>query len=182
MTNEEKGYTSEFKKEVAQKALDQSKKNLDKLSEKYDVPISVILMWATEAEKGGMAVFEETEEVEHTEEPREEFDVVVSDEDVSSSLQVGAMLDDLNYKRLIFWSTFGVILLVIMVRALIAIFQANAQTMQEETAAQSQFYKVTEMKAQARDRINSFGVVNLDKGIYHIPIDSAISEMAVDGE
>ncbi len=53
MENEGKKYTADFKKEVAQKALDQDKKNLDRLSDKHDVPVSVILMWATELEKGG---------------------------------------------------------------------------------------------------------------------------------
>ncbi|HKK46315.1 MAG TPA: hypothetical protein VJ964_12395 [Balneolaceae bacterium] len=180
MASEEKNYTSEFKKEVAQKALDQSKKNLDKLSEKYDVPVSVILMWATELEKGGIAVFEEAEEVEHPEEKQEEFDVVVSDDKVADSLNMGVMLDKLNYKRLIFWSVLGVVLFVIFVRSLIAIYETDRQDLQQEVASQSQFHHITELKTEARDKINSFGVVNLDKGVYRIPIDSAINEMASD--
>lgn len=180
MASEEKNYTSEFKKEVARKALDQSKKNLDKLSEKYDVPVSVILMWATEVEKGGIAVFEEPEEVEHPEEEQEEFDVVVSDEDVADSMNMGVMLDNLNYKRLIFWSVFGVVLFVIFVQSLVEIYKYNERTVQEQVASNSQFHHINELETEARDKINSFGVVNPDKGIYRIPIDSAIDEMAAD--
>ncbi|MGD8749360.1 MAG: hypothetical protein PVI44_12930, partial [Balneolaceae bacterium] len=145
MTSEEKNYTSEFKKEVAQKALDQSKKDLDNLSETYDVPVSVILMWATELEKGGAAVFETEEEVEHPEVEEEEFDVVISDEEVADSMKLGVMLDKLNYKRLIFWSVFGVVLFVIFVRALIEMYQYNAQAAQERVSSQSEFYQVTEL-------------------------------------
>ncbi len=61
MASEEKNYTAAFKKEVARKALDQQKKDLDKLSNEYDVPVSVILMWATELEKCGEDVFETAE-------------------------------------------------------------------------------------------------------------------------
>jgi len=39
MTNEDQNYTPEFKKKVDQKALDQSKQNLEGLSEKYEVPV-----------------------------------------------------------------------------------------------------------------------------------------------
>jgi len=180
MASEEKNYTPEFKKEVAQKALDQSKKNLDELSEEYDVPVSVILMWATEVEKGGIAVFEEPEEIEHPEEEQEEFDVVISDDNVADSMRVGVMLDKLNYKRLVFWSVLGVIIFVVFVRALIAMFEYNERTMQEQVSSKSEFHHITQLKQQARDKINSFGVVNLDKGIYRIPIDSAINELAAD--
>lgn len=168
MANEKQNYSADFKKEVAQKALDQSKQNLDKLSKKYDVPVSVILMWATELEKGGEAV--------------ETIDVEVTDEELANSVEHGVMQDKLNYKRLIFWSLFGTILVVIFVRGLYEMYEYNTEATQERVSSESEYYQVNQMKRQARQQLDSFGVVDLENGTYRIPIDSAINKMAADEE
>lgn len=184
MPSEEKQYTAAFKKEVAQKALDQDKKNLDKLSDDYDVPVSVILMWATELEKGGEDAFEE--EIEEKDESAEhevtEVDVEVTDKKVADSIEHGVMLDQLNIKRLTFWSVFGMILVVIFVKALYEMNQYNEQNTQERVSAESEYYQVNQMKRNSQQQLDSFGVVDLENGIYRIPIDSAISQMAGDDE
>ncbi|MDZ7682309.1 MAG: hypothetical protein U5J63_11520 [Fodinibius sp.] len=181
MASEEKNYTAAFKIEVAQKALEQSKKNLDKLSDKYDVPVSVILMWTTEYEKGGEEAFKTAEDEEKDIEHKgEAVDVEVSDQRVAQSVEHGVMDDKLNYKRLVFWSVFGIILVLIFVKALYEMNQYNAQSTQERVSADSEYYQANQMKREAREQLNSFGVVDLENGIYRIPIDSAITQMAGD--
>ena len=180
MASEEKNYTAEFKKKVAQQALDQSKKNLDKLSEKHDVPVSVILMWATELEKGGEDVFEEPEEEQEKVEESAEADVEITDSRVADSVEHGVMLDQLNIKRLVFWSVFGTGLVIVFVIGLLEMYQYNQQVTQERVSADSEYYQANQMKREAREQLNSFGVVNLENGTYRIPIDSAISENAGD--
>lgn len=183
MASEEKQYTAAFKKEVAQKALDRDKKNLDKLSENYDVPVSVILMWATELEKGGEDAFDTVEEQkEPAEHEVTEVDVEVTDKKVADSIEHGVMLDQLNYKRLVFWSVFGTILVLIFVKALYEMNQYNTQNTQERVSAESEYYQVNQMKRDSQQQLESFGVVDLENGIYRIPIDSAISQMAADDE
>lgn len=182
MASEEKQYTAAFKKEVAQKALDQNKKNLDKLSDEYDVPVSVILMWATELEKGGEDVFETPEETEESEEIQTEVDVEITNQKVADSVEHGVMLDQLNYKRLVFWSVFGIILVLIFVQALFEMYEYNRQVTQERVSAESEYYQANQLKKQAHQQLDSFGVVDLENGIYRIPIDSAINEMAADEE
>ncbi len=181
MEGEEKKYTPEFKKEVAQKALDQSKKNLDSLSEKYDVPVSQILMWATELEKGGEEFFESPEEEaeDHISEGSD-VDVEISDSRVADSLNYGVMLDQLNYKRLTFWSVLGVILVIIFVQGLFEMYEYSQQLTQESVSAESQYYQANQLKQEASEQLDSFGVVDLENGIYRIPIDSAINDIAAE--
>lgn len=177
----EKNYSSEFKKEVAQKALDQSKKNLDKLSDKYDVPVSVIQMWATELEKGGAEVFEApSEEADDHIAEQAKIDVEITDKEVADSVEHGVMFDRLNYKRLIFWSIFGTILLIVFVQSLFEMFQYNERIMQENVSSDSEFYQSRQLKREARNQLESFGVVDLENGTYRIPIDSAINEIAAE--
>ena len=181
MASEEKEYSSDLKKEIARKALEQDKENLDKLSDKYDVPVSQILMWATELEKGGEEFFEtpEEESEEHISE-EETVDVEISDRKVADSVEHGVMLDQLNMKRLVFWSVFGIILVLIFVQALFEMFQYHERNVREAVAADAEYYQVNELKREAEEQLNSYGVVDLDNGIYRIPIDSAISDIAAD--
>ena len=181
MTSEEQNYSPEFKKKVAREALDRSKQNLEGLSEKYDVPVSVILMWATELEKGGEDVFEKDEKDVELEEKTTMVDVEIEEQDVANSVDHGVMLDNLNYKRLTFWTVLGVVVLLIIVQSLIELFQYNRQSLQDRVSAQSgEFYQAVQQKKAAKKRINSFGVVNLEEGTYRVPIDSVINNMAVD--
>lgn len=183
MASNEKNYSAEFKKEIAQKALDQSKKNLDYLSEEYDVPVSVILMWATELEKGGEDVFEiSEEEIDEPETDDTAIEVEVTNEQLADSVDHGVMADTLNYKKLLFWIIFGTILVIVFVRGLFEMYQYNMQVTQEKVSSESEYYQVNQMKKEARQQLNSFGVVDLENGIYRIPIDSAINEMAADDE
>lgn len=182
MASEEKNYSAEFKKEVAQKALDQSKKNLDKLSKKYDVPVSVILMWATELEKGGEEAFKTTDKPEEEPEGVTEVDLEITDKKIADSVEHGVMFDRLNYKRLVFWSVFGSILVLIFVQALFEIYQYNERVIQERVSAESEYYQAVQLKKEAQQQLESFGVVSLENQIYRIPVDSAISEMAGDEE
>jgi len=183
MASEDKQYTAAFKKEVAQKALKQDKKKLDKLSEKYDVPVSVILMWTTEFEKGGEDAFETVEEEKKsTEHEVRNVDVEITDQKVADSVEHGVMGDQLNYKRLTFWSVFGIILVLIFVKALIEMNQYNVQNTQDRVSSESEYFQVNQMKRNSRQHLESFGVVDLENGTYHVPVDSVISRMAADEE
>ncbi len=182
MASEEQHYTSAFKKEVAKKALNQSRKNLDQLSEDYDVPVSKIMVWATELENAIEQLevgFSSSKQIEKTTEPSE-VDVEISDTKVADAVEHGVMLDQLNYKRLVFWSVFGTALVVVFVIALFEMYQYNERLTQENVSASSEYYQVNQLKQEAQDKLNSFGVVDLENGVYRIPIDSAINEIAAD--
>ncbi len=184
MPNEGNNYTPEFKKKIAQKALENNKQNLEQLSEQYDVPVSVILMWATELEKGGEGAFEEASDTESTaqKDKLKTADVNISDDELADSMQHGVMYDKLNYKRLTFWSVLGVILVIVFVQALFEMYQYHMDTTQLRVSSESEYYQSKELKEDAEEKLNTFGVVDLEEGIYRMPVDSVINEMAVNEE
>ncbi|NGP88255.1 hypothetical protein [Fodinibius halophilus] len=185
MASEDKNYTSEFKREVAQKALDQQKQDLDKLSDKYELPVSVILMWATELENAIDnnadldEVFASEEEAEEATEAPQEVDIEADDR-VAESVAHGVMDDKLNYKRLVFWSVLGTILVIIFVKALLEMYQLNERQLKDSVSADSEYYQVNKMNREAEEELNSFGVVDAENDVYRIPIDSAINKVAAD--
>ncbi|GAA5522257.1 transposase [Aliifodinibius salicampi] len=184
MPNEGNKYTPEFKKKIAQKALENEKQNLEQLSDQYDIPVSVILMWATELEKGGEEAFKEASDTESTaqKDKLKEADVDISDEELTDSMQHGVMYDKLNYKRLTFWSVLGIILVLVFVQALFEMYQYHMDTTQLRVSSESEFYQAKELKENAEEKLNTFGVVDLEEGTYRVPIDSVINEMAVNEE
>lgn len=185
MASEKKKYTAEFKKEVASKALNLSRPQLDELSEEYDVPVSMIQLWASKLERSieeGDNVFEAGQPTKEASSEHEEIDVEITSQKVANSVEHGVMDDKLNYKRLVFWSVFGTVLVLIFVKALFEMFQYNQQLTQERVSAESEYYQVNQLKKEANEQLDSFGVVDLENGIYRIPIDSVIDEMAADGE
>ena len=182
MSNEGKHYSAKFKTKVAREALEQDKKDLDRLSEKYEVPVSVIMTWAVKLEKHSADVFEHEEKSGEEEVAAgDQVALEVANKDIIDSISFGAMLDRLNYPRLIFWSTIGVVLVIIFVLALIEMYQYNQQVTQEQVSAESQFYQVNQLNQEATEKINNFGVVDLENNIYRIPIDSAINDI-VEGQ
>ncbi|MDZ7715850.1 MAG: hypothetical protein U5J95_06515 [Balneolaceae bacterium] len=185
MASEEKQYSSEFKAKVAQEALEQGQQNLDGLSEKYDVPVSSILMWSTKLKNndGDTSIFSDSEshdsEEAHIAED-ETVDVEVTDPKIADSFSLGVMGDKMDYRKLVFWSTLGIILIVIFVIALVEMYQYNTQISRDRISEDSEYYEVNMLRKEADETLSSFGVVDLEEGVYRIPIDSVISEMAVD--
>ena len=183
MANEEQNYTSEFKTKVATKALEQDKQNLDKLSDKYEVPVSQILKWTVKLEKEGTEAFKDEVQPDDTEteaniEDHESVDVEVEDPDIAESISFGVMHDDLNYKRLIFWSVLGMILVAIFVKGLVEMYQYNTSVSRDRISEESQYYQIKQLNEEAQETLNSFGVVDPEAGIYRIPIDSAMNDIA----
>lgn len=180
-------YTAEFKRNVAREALDQDRENLDRLSDKHGVPVSLILTWAVELEKQGENAFSGSTDPQGSPDAvgsgpdhviaGETMEVEFDNEDVAAGASEGAMLDRLNYKRLIFWSVFGLVLVVIFTVALFEMYQYNTQLVRERVSSGSEYYQVNELRRQGEQHLSEFGVVDPDAGVYHIPIDSAMNQM-----
>ena len=185
MANQESNYSSEFKIKVAREALARDSQNLEPLSEKYDVPVSVILTWAAQLERSSSDINRTTAEPADTTSTEEENSVVnveIDDQEVSESVSHGVMGDKLDYKKLTFWSVLGIIFVVIFVQLLVEMYQMTIQYNQERVSAQSEYHEVSDKKQRDLEKLSSYGVVDIENGIYRMPIDSVINNMAVDGE
>lgn len=110
----------------------------------------------------------------------EDVDISTEDEDLVNSVSQGVMSDNLNYSKLIFWSTVGTSLVIIFVIAMVFFSQFSLFEAQREASLRVTYSDFTELRAEQEQELNSFGVVDLEEGIYRIPIDSAISKIAID--
>lgn len=165
MSKKQKQFTDEEKNSIALKAVSGGDEAVKELSKKHDVSEEEIRNWIRET--GVKPVKEKEEEVS-----------LDASENFIASVNYGANFDNLNYKRLTFWSIFGIAVIVIFVQSIMFIHDYTKSSAVQLRSEQSQFYNIDELKQNDQETLNSFGVVNAEEGIYRIPIDSAITQIA----
>lgn len=87
----------------------------------------------------------------------------------------GAMYDKLNIKNITFWSLLGIGVLLIVVFGVIALFNFNKFQFQETVSIRSEFPDFQRMQVAQNARLHTYGIIDEEAGIYHIPVDSAIT-------
>lgn len=111
---------------------------------------------------------------------KEEVEVTSQDQQFLRSVKHGVMDDDLDYKTLYFWSGFIIVMVAIFLVALIEMFDYTSYILNEGVQEQVTHTQIDNLKNDGNNRLNSFGVVNAEQNVYHIPIDSVINNMAQD--
>jgi len=183
MSNKKNNFTKDQKAKIALEAVSGGKEKLKELASEHDISEDKIMDWARE-----LGVIDSEEEAKKTSETDESFktedrvDLEVANENFSDSINFGAMTDDLNVKKLTFWTIFGTFLILVMIVGIIEIYDYTIDSAQQEVAKESTFYDISELKERDQETLNSYGVVDPDEGIYRIPIDSAISLTAKSSE
>lgn len=101
-------------------------------------------------------------------------------EDFAKSVEYGATFDYLNYNRLTFWSLFGSVVIVLFIVAIMFMHEYTRTSSIQDRSEQSVYYDIEQLNRTDQLKLDSFGVVDPDEGIYRIPIDSAITIIATD--
>lgn len=175
-----KQYSSEFKAKVALEAVAQSRSVIQNIAEKHNVSEEEVIAWASQLNEEAAKLFgAETVQTVDTSEV-EDVDITTEDEEFSAAVSHGVMSDNLNYGKLIFWSTLGTSLVIIFVIGLVYFSQYSLFEAQKEASSRVTYSDYGALVAEQKQELNSYGVVDLEEGIYRIPIDSAISRIAID--
>lgn len=171
-------YSSEFKAKVALEAVSQGRSVIEKVAEKHGVSEEQVIAWASQLHEDASRIF--SAEAAYEEPEAEDVEISTEDEEFAVAVSHGVMSDELNYNKLIFWSTLGTALVVIFVIGLVYFSQYSLFETQREVSNQSVYSEIKDLKAEQDQQLNSFGVVDLEEGRYRIPIDSAINRIATD--
>ena len=102
------------------------------------------------------------------------YEIEVS-EDEAEALNYGATKDKVNVKRLSLYVIMVVVTIVSLDIIATNLMKYNSFTIAEKTSQNSQYYLIDSLRTHADHILNSYGIENLKKGIYRIPIDSAMA-------
>jgi hypothetical protein len=161
MSNDQKKFSETEKTSIALKAQAGGDEEIRKLAEEHGISEDQIRNWI---EESGVSTVEDQDE-----------DVTIeATHDFADSVSYGATFDDLNYRRLFFWSIFGTAVIAIFVVSIMLVYDYTKTSM-EQMADSEDVYEVQELQQNDQIILESFGVVDPEEGIYRIPIDSAIT-------
>lgn len=173
MSNDPEKYTTEEKAKIAFEASSADEEQMKELAEQHNITVDTLKRWV-----------DETGVSDVTAPDADEDDTVslIASKEFADDFDYGATFDNLDYKTLFFWSTFGTAVIGLFVVAIFFIFVFTFQGAGQQTAERSQYYDINELQENDQIILNSFGVVDIEEGIYRIPIDSAITQIAEDSE
>jgi hypothetical protein len=173
MSKDSEKFTLEQKTKIALEASSGDRGKMINLAEKYNVTVDEIEKWMYET---GVTNVTSTDT-----DDKESFSIIAT-KDFASDYEFGATPDKLNYKRLFFWTTFGTAVLLLFVVAVFNVYQYTYDGVMQDSAELSRYYDIEQLESSSTEQLNSFGVVDLEEGIYRIPIDSAITKIVEESE
>jgi hypothetical protein len=94
------------------------------------------------------------------------------------SLQAGYDAHEANLKPVIIIGVSSVILLVLSIILIDQYFIATKERLVEEMVLSPQSTALRELRAREEEALNSYRVIDAEKGIYQIPIDRAMELIA----
>ena len=165
MSNSSKNFTKEEKAAIALKASSGEEGTLQELAEKYEVSVEEIREWMRET--GVSAVNEDDDSI-----------TIETTDSYASSVEYGASFDTPDYKKIVFWSAFGSAVTLLIIVSVFYVHSYTTSSVADRTSQESQFYDIQQLQQRDAETLNSYGVVDPEEGVYRIPIDKAISEIA----
>jgi hypothetical protein len=106
--------------------------------------------------------------------------VETSDHELSNAITIGVNDDIMDFKKLIFWSGLGVGIVTAVVVVWIFASQMFFEQSKANATATSTYYAIDKLYEDANNHIQSYGVLDAEKGVYHIPIEAAIEKITTD--
>lgn len=170
MSKDPKNYSLEEKTRICLEVTSADESALQEVLQKYQLSYETVELWMGETgvsdqESGALSGGAGS-------------DIYVEmDNETAKSTRFGASYDTLNYKRLTFWAIFGSTVILVMVLSIIFIYEFSFSGMDSQQSVQNDYFDIQVLNEADAKRLNSFGVVDEEQGIYHVPIDSAIQKM-----
>jgi hypothetical protein len=96
------------------------------------------------------------------------------DANVKESFSSGVMPDKFNYRTLIGGIVAGIVLIVVLILGLSEVFNYYSFVIDRETQNNLKYVEKEMLLEAAKTRLSTTGVIDAEKGVYHIPIDKAM--------
>jgi hypothetical protein len=100
---------------------------------------------------------------------------VLAQPEVQESIRYGATPDNLNYVQLFALFFAGIILVIVLVYASMTMYRYMIFKSSQEAAINAVFYELEDLKERQKQTLTTFEILDLEAGIYRVPVDSAIS-------
>lgn len=175
----EQSYSEDFKAKVVLQATSPEGPSPSEVADQHGITVRELVSWALEMDLSSEDV-EILKKAAGDESDGASADVTLLTESQSfvDDIEFGMSRDWLDIKKVTFWTIFGSGFVAFLVVGMMLIYSvATTDTIQDVYAESGENYDVSQLKAQQAEHLNSFGVLDTDEGVYHVPIDAAIEQI-----
>ncbi len=175
-------HNAEFKAKVALEAVSAENKIYSEIAKKYDLSVDDVSEWTAELKKSAVDIFGGSSD-DHSHSTTSTIkDVSIESEDTFfiEAVNHGVENENLDYNKIFFWSGLGIVTVVVFIVALIFFSQYSFNNAKNNALNSSTYLEITKLKADQTEQLNTYGVVDLEAGVYRIPIEEAINKIATD--
>ena len=106
--------------------------------------------------------------------------IETSDQELANAITLGVNDDIMDFKKLIFWSGLGMGIVATVVVIWIFASQVFFEQSKANATATRTYYSIDKLTEDANNHLQSYGVLDAEDGVYHMPIDAAIEKIATD--
>ncbi|MEX0594091.1 MAG: hypothetical protein WD115_04895 [Balneolaceae bacterium] len=180
----EQNYSDDFKAKVVLQATSPQGASPAEIAEQHGMTVRDLVSWAMEMDLSSEDI-QRLKDAAGDESDGASSDVTLTgtSEVFTDDIRYGMSRDLLDIKKVAFWTFFGSGFVALLVIGLILIYSvATTDTIQQVYAESGDNYDVSQLKAQQAEHLNSFGVLDTDEGVYHVPIDAVIEQMAAEAD
>jgi len=96
-------------------------------------------------------------------------------EELRRDVEYGVVPDDLNYKKLFPLFFIGILLVIALTYAAMEMYRWMDFQTSQNAAISATYPVITNLKQQHQSDLTSTGVIDADKQVFRIPVDSAIT-------
>jgi|AntRauTorcE11898_2_1112593.scaffolds.fasta_scaffold40685_2 hypothetical protein len=96
---------------------------------------------------------------------------------LQDSVEFGATRDTIDIKTLGKWTTIMVIFLTALILFGTNLYSYYSYEIKMETAINANYKDLNKLQEESQKRLSSYGVVDDEAGVYHIPLDEAIQKV-----
>lgn len=110
----------------------------------------------------------------------EDYSIEAAHKHLSDDITLGVTEDRLDLKMITKWFVAGTLVVTLIIIFITQFSKFTLTSARMKASEESEFEAITKLKKEQSEKLNSYGVIDLEKGIYHIPINQAIDRIAVD--
>lgn len=105
---------------------------------------------------------------------------IEGDDLLKSNTSIGVESDDLSLRKIIGWASAIITLIALFFVVLPYAYNIASDVKKDQIAQNTVSYELEELRVIEKKNLNTFGIVDKEKGVYRMPIDSVINILAID--
>lgn len=180
----EQSYSDDFKAKLVLQATSPQGPSPSEITGEHGITVQELVSWAMEMDLSSEDIqLLKTAAGDESDGASSDVTLTGTSATFVDDIRFGMTRDILDVRKVAFWTFFGSGFVAFLVVGMVLIYSViTTNSIQRAYAESGGNYEVSQLKAEQAEHLDSFGVLDTDEGVYHVPIDAVIEQMAAGAE